>query len=135
MDSRASDHPSPEFVPPAGFLAKAPLSSAVRLGDLVLISGQVGIDEQGRVVPGIGEQTRGCLESIASILQGLGGSLRDVVQTRVFLTNFAEYEDYNRVYRDFFSDPFPTRSTVGTPMLALGAEIEIEAIAILSQDR
>jgi 2-iminobutanoate/2-iminopropanoate deaminase len=53
-----------------------------------------------------------------------------VVQTRIYLTDFSGYADYNRVYQEFFSPPFPTRATVGTPQLALGAEIEIEAIAI-----
>lgn len=132
----ADSHPgTPEFVPTTGFLAKAPLSAAVRVGDLVLISGQIGIDEEGKVLLGIGEQTRACLESMASILEGLGGSIKDVVQTRVFLTDFSGYDDYNRVYREFFSEPFPSRSTVGTPLLALGAEIEIEAVAVLPQDR
>lgn len=120
-----------EFKAPSGFLAKAPLSSAIRVGDLIFISGQVGIDGDGAVVPGgIGEQTRVCLQGIQDILQSLGSSMKDVVQTRVFLTDFSGYDDYNRVYREFFSSPFPIRSTVGTPQLALGAEIEIEAVAV-----
>lgn len=116
---------------PSGFLAKAPLSSAIRVGDLIFISGQVGIDSDGAVVPGgIGEQARACLQGIQDILESMGCSLEDVVQTRVFLTDFSGYDDYNRVYREYFSSPFPTRSTVGTPQLALGAEIEIEAVAV-----
>jgi reactive intermediate/imine deaminase len=121
----------PTFRPPGGFLAKAPLSSAVRVGDLILISGQVGIDGDGAVVPGgIGEQTRACLEEIQAILASFGCSMSDVVQTRVFLTDFSGYDDYNRVYQEYFSAPFPARATVGTPQLALGAEIEIEAVAV-----
>lgn len=120
-----------EFQAPDGFLASAPLSSAIRVGDLIFISGQIGIDDDGAVVPGgIGEQARACLDSIQRILESMGASLADVVQTRVILTDFTGYDAYNRVYREFFSSPFPTRSTVGAPQLALGAEIEIEAVAV-----
>jgi 2-iminobutanoate/2-iminopropanoate deaminase len=63
----------------------------------------------------------------------MGASMADVVQTRVFLTDFTGYDDYNQVYREYFSAPFPTRSTVGAPQLALRAEIEIEAVAIRRQ--
>lgn len=117
---------------PGGFLAKAPISSAIRAGDTIYLSGQIGIDDTGALVPGgVGGQTRACLEAIRDILASYGASLADVVQTRVFLTDFAGYADYNRVYQEFFSAPFPTRSTVGTPALALGAGIEIEAVAVL----
>ena len=129
--NRAALADNKQFVAPMGFLAKAPLSSAVRVGDLIFVSGQVGIDEAGAVVPGgIGEQTRACLESLQDILDSMGASIADVVQTRVYLTDFKGYDDFNRVYREYFSSPFPTRSTVGTPQLALGAGIEIEAVAV-----
>ncbi|KAB2886535.1 MAG: RidA family protein [Albidovulum sp.] len=121
-----------DYRAPEGFLAKAPISNAVRVGDVIYISGQIGIDETGAVVPGgIGGQTRKCLENIREILASYGATLADVAQTRIFLTDFAGYADYNRVYQEFFSAPFPTRSTVGTPALALGAQIEIEAVAFL----
>ncbi|MYW92968.1 hypothetical protein G3I59_20710 [Amycolatopsis rubida] len=115
---------------PHGFLARAPLSNAIRVGDLVITSGQIGIDGSGAVVPGIGPQTRICLENIATLLAASGADLRDVVQTRVFLADFTGYDEFNQVYREFFADPYPTRSTIGVPRLALGAEIEIEATAI-----
>lgn len=130
-DARASDD-AWEYRAPAGFLAKAPISSAIRVGDIIFLSGQIGIDDKGAVVPGgIAGQTRACLENIRDILASYGASLADVVQTRIFLTDFSGYADYNRIYQEFFSAPFPTRSTVGTPALALGAEIEIEAVAVL----
>jgi len=120
-----------EFKAPEGFLAKAPLSSAIRVGDMIFVSGQIGIDDTGAVVAGgIGGQTRACLENIRDVLASMGAGMADVVQTRVYLTDFAGYADYNRVYQEFFASPFPTRATVGTPGLALGAEIEIEAIAV-----
>lgn len=121
-----------EYRAPEGFLSKAPISNAIRVGDVIYLSGQIGIDDTGALVPGgIGGQTRACLESIRAILASYGASLADVVQTRIFLTDFSGYADYNSVYQEFFSAPFPTRSTVGTPGLALGAQIEIEAVAVL----
>ena len=122
--------------PPTGFLAGAALSNAVGVGELIFVSGQIGIDEAGTVVPGgVGGQTRAALENIENVLESLDATLADVVQTRVFLVDFSGYDDYNRVYREFFAAPFPTRSTVGTPQLALGAQIEIEAIAIRGHRR
>jgi reactive intermediate/imine deaminase len=119
------------FKAPTGILAKAPYSAAVRTGDLIFVSGQIGVDDAGGLVPGgVGGQTRACLQAIQDILETMGASLADVVQTRVFLTDFDAYDDYNSVYREYFTAPFPTRSTLGTPKLALGAEIEIEAVAI-----
>lgn len=120
-----------DFMAPTGILAEAPYSTAVQVGDLILVSGQIGIDEAGSLVPGgVGGQTRACLQAIKDILEAMGASLADVVQTRVFLTDFDTYADYNEAYREYFTAPFPTRATVGTPELALGAEIEIEAVAI-----
>jgi 2-iminobutanoate/2-iminopropanoate deaminase len=60
--------------------------------------------------------------------------MADVVQVRVFITDFATYADYNEAYREFFAEPYPTRATLGTSELALGAEIEIEAVAIRRQN-
>jgi len=119
-----------EFVAATGVLASAPFSAAVRIGDTIIISGQVGLDESGSLVPGVGGQTRAALQTIKDILEGLGASMADVVQVRVFITDFATYADYNEAYREFFSEPFPTRATLGTSELALGAGIEIEAVAV-----
>ncbi len=120
-----------EFVAATGVLAQAPFSAAVQVGDMILVSGQIGLDESGGLVPGgVGAQTRASLEALKGILEGLGASMADVVQTRVFLTDFATYADYNEAYREFFTPPYPTRATLGTSELALGAGIEIEAVAI-----
>jgi len=122
-----------EFVAPTGILAEAPYSAAVQVGDLIIVSGQIVLDEAGSLIPGVGGQTRACLQSIKNILEGLGASPADVVQTRVFLTSFDTYAEYNEAYREFFSPPFPARATLGTSELALGAGIEIEAVAIRSR--
>jgi 2-iminobutanoate/2-iminopropanoate deaminase len=123
-----------EFVKATGVLAAAPFSAAIRDGDTIFVSGQVGLDADGKVVPGVGDQTRAALQAIKDILEGLGASMADVVQVRVFITDFATYADYNEAYREFFAEPYPTRATLGTSELALGAEIEIEAVAIRRQN-
>jgi 2-iminobutanoate/2-iminopropanoate deaminase len=123
-----------EFVKATGVLAAAPFSAAIRAGDTIFVSGQVGLDADGKVVPGVGDQTRAALQAVKDILEGLGASMADVVQVRVFITDFATYAEYNDAYREFFSEPFPTRATLGTSELALGAEIEIEAVAIRRRD-
>jgi 2-iminobutanoate/2-iminopropanoate deaminase len=123
-----------EFVAATGVLAAAPYSAAVRVGDTIIISGQIGLDDAGSLIPGVGDQTRACLQSIRTILEGLDATLADIVQVRVFLTDFATYAEYNDAYREFFSEPYPTRATLGTPELALGAGIEIEAVAIRRQN-
>lgn len=120
-----------EYELPTGVLAKVPMSNAVRVGDMIFISGQIGINDAGAVVAGgIGEQARVCLKNIKAILESMDASMADVVQTRVYLTTFTGYAEYNIVYQEFFAAPFPARATVGTPQLALDAEIEIEAIAV-----
>jgi len=125
-----SSSSEPRFVAPSGFLAQVPFNAAVQVGDLILIAGQIGIDDAGVVVAGgVGEQTRICLQNARKILEALGASLADVVQTRIYITSFSEYADFNRVYQEFFSAPFPVRSTIGVAELALNAQIEIEFIA------
>jgi 2-iminobutanoate/2-iminopropanoate deaminase len=123
-----------EFVKATGVLAAAPFSAAIRDGDTIFVSGQVGLDADGKVVPGVGDQTRAALRAIKDILEGLGSSMADVVQVRVFITDFATYADYNEAYREFFAEPYPTRATLGTSELALGAGVEIEAVAIRRQN-
>lgn len=131
MNQTVGPEPGREFVKPDGPLAASPLSAAVRLGEWILVSGQIGLDDEGRIVPGgVGGQTRACLEALKSILAGMEASLSDVVHTRIFLTDFADYNTFNEIYQKFFSSSYPTRSTVGTTELALGAAIEIEAIAV-----
>ncbi len=117
------------FVPPA--LAASPYNAAVRDGSLIFIAGQIGLSEDGGLVPGgIVPETEACLDSLARALQAVGATLSDVVKTLVFIVDFNDYGAFNDVYRRYFSADFPARSTVGTPQLALNARIEIEAVAI-----
>lgn len=108
-----------------------PFSEAVRVGDLLYLSGQLGNTPGNRaIVPGgIGPETRQTLENIKAALERHGSSLDRVVKCTVFLADIKEWEAMNEVYRTFFPKNPPARSTIGTSGLALGARVEIECIA------
>jgi 2-iminobutanoate/2-iminopropanoate deaminase len=111
-----------------------PFSEAVRVGDLLLLSGQIG-NRPGtlELVPGgIGPETRQTMENLAAVLARRGARLADVVKCTVMLADMAEWPAMNEVYAGFFAaDALPARSALGASGLALGARVEIEAIAVL----
>ena len=118
--------PTPNAPPVAG-----PYSPAVRAGDWLVLSGQVGLDpETGRIVEGGAEaQARQVLANIAAVLGDCRASLTDVAKTTVFVTDIAQFAAVNAVYADAFGDHKPARSTVQVAALPGGAEVEIEAWA------
>jgi 2-iminobutanoate/2-iminopropanoate deaminase len=69
------------------------------------------------------------LKNIESTLERYGSSLAEVVKCTVFLTDMAEWDEFNKVYREVFQTPFPARSALGVSALALGARVEVECIA------
>jgi 2-iminobutanoate/2-iminopropanoate deaminase len=108
-------------------------SPAVRTGNLVFLSGQIG-NRPGtlELVPGgIGPETEQTLSGIRTLLEELGLSLADVVKCTVFLADIADYRAMNEVYARFFPQDPPARSTLAASGLALGARIEIECIAAM----
>jgi 2-iminobutanoate/2-iminopropanoate deaminase len=106
-----------------------PFSAAVRTGNLVFVSGQVGICG-GRVGDGIEEQTRFTLESMRDVLAQAGCSLTDVVKVTVFITDMSLWPKMNEVYREYFPDDPPARSSLGVTALAQpGLLVEIECVA------
>lgn len=104
----------------------------VRVGDLMFVSGQVGVDATGNFAgPGdIGAQTRQALSNVQTILRLADLDMDDVVKTTVMLTDWRHYDTYNAVYREFFTAPYPARSTVGGGLSRQGALLEIETIAV-----
>ena len=106
-----------------------PFSAAVRTGDLLFVSGQVGIRD-GETGDGIEEQTRFTMENIRDVLAQAGASLTDVVKVTVFLTDMSVWPAMNEVYREYFPQDPPARSALGATALALPALlIEIECVA------
>src|SRR5688572_8407576 len=119
-----------EFFPVPGN-SSLPFSEAVQIGDMLYLSGQLGTDSSGRLVPGgIGPETRQALTNIASILQRHGSSLEQVVKCTAMLADISEWAAMNQVYLSFFSTHRPARSAFGTSGLALGARMELECIAV-----
>jgi 2-iminobutanoate/2-iminopropanoate deaminase len=108
-----------------------PFSEAVRAGDLLFLSGQIGTDPAtGKVVPGgLGPEAHQTLKNVRDVLERNGSSLADVVKCTVFLVDIAEWPAFNDVYRQFFSQPFPARSALAASGLAMGARVEVECIA------
>ena len=119
---------APGTPPPAG-----PYTPAVRIGSIVAGSGQVGITGEGVVRDGVGPQTRQAFTNLLAHLASAGASADDVISVRVFLTDVDHFDAMNEVYREFFTEPFPARSTiyVGLPP---GFLVEIDATAVLSND-
>lgn len=104
----------------------------VRVGDLMFVSGQRSLDAYGRLVGAgdIGTQTQQVLMQLQTILQLADLDLDDVVKTTVMLTDWRHYATYNEVYKQFFTAPYPARTTLSGGLAMKGALIEVEAIAM-----
>ncbi len=112
--------------------ALGPYSHAVRVGDLIYTSGQLGLDPAANeLVAGIEAQTRQALQNQASVLEAAGSSLRCVVKTTVFLQDMAEFAKMNAVYAEFFPQNPPARSTVEVAALPRAGRVEIECVAVV----
>lgn len=120
-----------EHFPPAGGPAR-PFSEAVRVGDLIYASGQVGTDSTGALVPGgIEQQTRQVMFNIQAIFARRGVGMDRVAKCLVMLADMSEWGKMNAVYTEFFPPgKLPARSALGANGLALGARVEIECIAV-----
>ena len=114
-----------------GAEAGLPFSLAVRAGDYIFISGQLGTGPGG-LVKGFEAQSKQAMENIAAILKGHNLSMDDVVKCTVMLTDMSRWGDFNRIYTGYFRpERLPARSAMGVTALALGGEVEIECIAYL----
>jgi 2-iminobutanoate/2-iminopropanoate deaminase len=113
----------------SGASSSGPYSPGLRVGDLIFVSGQVPRDPATGQIVGetIEEQTTQVLENIKAILEAGGATLDDVVKVSAHLTDLGLFDRYNKVYVTYFSDPKPTRTTVGSQLL--GFLVEIDAIA------
>jgi 2-iminobutanoate/2-iminopropanoate deaminase len=111
--------------------AIGPYSAAVRAGQLLFVSGQVPLDpDTGAMVDGdIGMQTRQVLQNISALLEAAGLTISQVARTTVFLADMNDFAAMNEVYRGFFSEPYPARSTIQAARLPRDARIEIDVIA------
>jgi reactive intermediate/imine deaminase len=112
---------------------KLPFSEAVRVGNTLYLSGQIGNSpgQMKLVEGGIEAETRQTFKNIKATLKRYGADLDDVVKCTVFLADIDEWPKLNEVYKTYFSSHYPARSAVAGSGLALGARVEIECIAVL----
>ena len=108
----------------------APYSQAIAHGELVFVSGQVGVDPGGNMVEGgIAEQTEQVMKNLSAILEAAGTSLQNVVKATIFLADLGDFQAMNEVYARHMGDEPPARATVQVAALPAGAVVEIEMIA------
>ncbi len=108
-------------------------SPAVRVGNLLFLSGQIGTDSANRLVPGgLQTEARQALNNIKRVLEQNGSSMDRVVKCTVFLADIKEWQDFNEIYVTYFRARKPARSAMAASGLALGARVEIECIGVTS---
>jgi len=114
--------------------AIGPYSQAVRIGNLLFLSGQIPLDPAtGTLIDGdIATQTRRVFQNLQAILEAAGASFANVARTTVYLADMADFTAMNEVYATFFDSPAPARSTVQAAGLPKNARVEIDVIASLA---
>ncbi len=107
-----------------------PFSPCVVVGDLIFVSGQASVDDKGAIVSDSFEgEFRRSVENLARVLEAAGSDLAHVVQTRNYVREAGDVAEFNRLYREYFSAPYPSRTTI-TNCLPPSLKYEIEAVAV-----
>jgi len=135
LEDRTPEAPTPhrQIIQPEGVARLPVFSTAVRTGDLLFLSGQIGtlpgVSAPTLVEGGITAETRQTMENVVAVLEAADLGLDDLVKCTVFLADIADYGSMNEVYLEFFPSDPPARSALAGSGLALGARVEIECIA------
>jgi reactive intermediate/imine deaminase len=107
-----------------------PFSESARVGNLLFLAGQIGEDQNRKLVPGgIQAEAEQMMLNIEAALARRGLTMENVVKCTVFLADIAEWSAFNEVYKKHFSHPYPARSALGASGLAANARVEMECIA------
>jgi 2-iminobutanoate/2-iminopropanoate deaminase len=107
-----------------------PFSGAVRVGDTLYLSGDIGLDDN-RKVPGTARaEAKLLLDRIKATLETAGYTMDDLVTVTVYCSDVAHYDDFNEVYRGYFTKQFPARAFVGSGRLLFDARFELQAVAV-----
>lgn len=111
--------------------AIGPYSQAVRVGDLVFLSGQIALDPRSgeMIAADIGKETDRVLDNMAAVLKAAGLGFEHVVRTTIYLVEMADFPKVNEIYAKRFSGTFPARATIQVAALPKGARVEIDAVA------
>lgn len=111
-------------------ISPLPFSPSVCFGDLIFISGQASVDATGKIVSDTFEgECRRAIENVRQVLAAAGSDLAHVIQTRNYVRDAEDLALYNQLYREYFSEPFPTRTTI-TNCLPPTLRYEIEVVAV-----
>ena len=107
-------------------------SQAVRVGDTVYMSGQIGLDPASmQMVDGIDAQIVRVFENLKAVAEAAGGSLADIVKLNIFLTDLGNFAKVNETMARYFSEPFPARAAVGVKELPRSALVEADAVMFI----
>ncbi len=107
-------------------------SQAVRAGDTVYLSGQIGLDPASmQLVEGIDNQIHRVFRNLQAVAEAAGGSLADVVKLNVFLTDLGNFAKVNEIMAQYFKEPYPARAAVGVASLPRAALVEADAVMVL----
>ena len=113
-------------------VAIGPYSQAIRAGNTVYLSGQIGLDPAtGALRDGTEAQTRQVLENLRAVARAAGGSLDDIVKLTLLLADMADFSKVNEIMAGVFAKPYPARATYEVAALPKGARVEIEAVLVL----
>ena len=107
-------------------------SQAVKAGNTVYLSGQIGLDPSTmQLVEGIENQIHRVFQNLQAVAVASGGSLTDVVKLNIFLTDLGHFTKVNEIMAQYFKEPYPARAAVGVASLPRGALIEADAVMVL----
>jgi reactive intermediate/imine deaminase len=114
--------------------AIGPYSQAVKAGNTVYFSGQIPLDPAtGELVTGdITAQTRRVFDNLAAVAKAAGGSLADIVRVGIYVTDLGNFAAVNAVMAEYMAQPYPARSTIEVSGLPKGAQVEVDAVMVLS---
>ncbi|MGC5770727.1 RidA family protein [Paenibacillus pabuli] len=110
--------------------AIGPYSQAVQFGNMIITSGQLGMNAAGEFPDSVSEQAKQSLSNVKAILEAADYAMEHVVKTTVFLKDMNDFQTVNEVYATFFAEPYPARSAVEVAKLPKDGLVEIEVIAV-----
>jgi 2-iminobutanoate/2-iminopropanoate deaminase len=114
---------------PGVIKSSLPFSAAIRAGDFVFVSGMASADEEGRIIPDTFEhEARRTYQNISRTLAAAGLNFSHIVQARCYLADQKDWDAHNRIYREFFSEPFPARTTL-VGCLGTLVKYEVDVVA------
>jgi len=108
-------------------------SQAVKVGETVYLSGQIGLDPSSmELVEGIEAQVRRVFDNLTAVTEAAGGSMNDIAKLNVFLIDLANFALVNTIMAEYFPEPYPARAAVGVASLPKGALVEADAVMVLA---